>query len=862
MIRLRTLGQSDLVVGEDRDANALLSQPKRFALLCYLALPKPGVMVRRDALLGLFWPEDSEQPRVALRQALSHIRKVLGHDVIVGRGSQEVGLNPDLLWCDVAAFEQALDANDLTAAIQLYQGELLQGFYLSHDPEWEHWLDGERARLAHRYAVAMEGLAKSEVAAGNVEAAVEWWQALVRHDPYDSRYAMSLMESLEQAGDPGNALRRGQQHKEFLLENLEIVPSPEFEALVERMHAEHGPEGGPPEIERRHQWERRAQPAQYQPRPGLENTSGAGETSADATLTSTQTRPVRQWMVSGVTALVAVVLALFGAYLMIPRESVASLDPEHVVVGTFRNATGDPSLDLLGERAGHWITQGLQHASVPVTPWDVALQAWELVQEHADAGEIRNLVKALGEETGAGTVISGAIYLEGDALEFQVDVSDALRGRLLGSPPPIAGHRDAQRELIGEVQQQVMVFLAATFDERLVGLAPNLMSAAPSFEAYQAFLRGFERHTALDYEGAISDYKRALQLDPTWAQPAIRMKAAIAQGGTRAEHDSLMILLEGLWDKLSQYERAVVESFRARDNGEHKRLLVSLRQEVELAPGSPSVNNLAHELNSQNRPSEALTLILSVDFGRGWWRQWAPRWDIVSDAYHLLGEFEHELEAASRCRRLHPDYLRCREFRSRAVAAMGRTSELNGLMAEVERADSLPLLRDVMMPAIETLRANGYESASLQLAERATSWLDSRPEGHTNTLDHRSLYGKALFLAGRLDESRVTYDSLVQDFPKRVDLRAARAFVAGMNGDHALAVADNEWFALYDGSEWTEESILWFRGIVAGALGRLDEAVDLLSQADIGFEPADRIGMYYGPLRGYPPFQEWLRPKG
>ena len=165
MIRLRTLGQSDLVVGEDRDENALLSQPKRFALLCYLALPKPGVMVRRDALLGLFWPEDSEQPRVALRQALSHIRKVLGHDVIVGSGSQEVGLNPDLLWCDVAAFEQALDANDLTAAIQLYQGELLQGFHLSHDPEWEHWLDGERVRLAHRYAVAMEGLAKSEVVA-------------------------------------------------------------------------------------------------------------------------------------------------------------------------------------------------------------------------------------------------------------------------------------------------------------------------------------------------------------------------------------------------------------------------------------------------------------------------------------------------------------------------------------------------------------------------------------------------------------------------------------------------------------------------------------------------------------------------
>jgi hypothetical protein len=184
------------------------------------------------------------------------------------------------------------------------------------------------------------------------------------------------------------------------------------------------------------------------------------------------------------------------------------------------------------------------------------------------------------------------------------------------------------------------------------------------------------------------------------------------------------------------------------------------------------------------------------------------------------------------------------------------------LISEVERLDSLPFMQSVMMPAIETLRANGYEGASRQLAERAASWFENRPEGHTHTRDHRSLYAKALFFAGRLDESQETYDLLVEDFPRRVDLRVARAFVSGVNGDYVQAVADADWLEGYDGSEWTEEAILRFRGIVAGAVGRLEQAVDLLSESDTGFEVADRIGMFYGPLRGYPPFQEWLRPRG
>jgi DNA-binding SARP family transcriptional activator len=866
VIRLHTLGQIELPVGEDGDVNALLSQPKRLALLCYLAIPKPGTMFRRDTLLGVFWPEDSEYPRGALRQALSHIRKVLGPDVLVSRGSHEIGLNPDLFWCDVAAFEQALDAGNRTEAVELYNGELLTGFYLSNTPEWEHWLDGQRARLTRRFAETLEQLAIAASDSGDTQAAVRWWQKLVAYDEYDSRYAMSLMEALERSGDPANALIHGRRHKDYLLANLDIVPTPEFGTLMERMHAEHGPDFGTsvderPDRDRRARQDRRVRVEEESgPQPNEQSVEVSEPPAIESD--SKQLTMGRVWMLAGITAIVAIVIALAGSALMIRREPGVRLNQDHVVVAAFRNATGDPSLDVLGERTAHWITQGLQYASVPVTPWEVALQAWQSVREEADVGEVRNFIKALGEETGAGTVISGAIYLDGDELEIQVDVSDAWRGRLIGSPPPMFGKREFQRELIGEVQQQVMVFLAAIFDERLEGLSPDLVSRAPSFDAYQEFVRGFERHTARDYEAAIAHYKMAIELDSTWAQPAIRMKAAAFEADSPADREYVMVILEGLGDRLSQYEQAVVESFRAQDNGEREALLAALRREVELAPGSPSVNNLAIHLNRQNLPREGLQVMLSVDLERGWWRRWAPRWDLVADSYHMLGEYEQELSTAQRCSELHPDYDRCQEFRSRALAALGRAEQLNRLMDEVESQDKMSSMQGAILPAIATLKANGFDEASQNLAMRMNGWLEDRPEGEKRSVEFQECYAQTLFYAGRLVESMSVYGALVEESPERVDLRSSRAFVAALGGDAGQAAADYEWLELYDGSEWTENSVLWFQGVIAGALGRLEHAVDLLSQADRGYEAAFRIGMFYGPLRGYPPFQEWINPRG
>jgi len=238
-IELHVFGHVDLTSSNGGDPDALVAQPKRFALLCYLAIPKPGTMFRRDTLLGVFWPEgDFDRARTALRQALARIRRTLGDEVIVRRGSDEVGLNPGIFWCDVAEFEQACCANDWGKAAELYKGELLRGLFLSKAVEFEHWLDSERARLSSHYANALLKLAQDAATVGRYREAVEWWQALVRHDPFDSHYVSGLMAALNRAGDPAHALIYAKKHRELLKAELDITLPAEIKAIVHRMRSE------------------------------------------------------------------------------------------------------------------------------------------------------------------------------------------------------------------------------------------------------------------------------------------------------------------------------------------------------------------------------------------------------------------------------------------------------------------------------------------------------------------------------------------------------------------------------------------------------------------------------------------------
>src|SRR5256885_7233182 len=158
VVEFRIVGPRTLLGAGGRELTSVLAQPKRVALLAYLAAATPRRLHRRDSLLALFWPElDQEHARAALRQALHGLRHALGDGVLVTRGDEDIGLDPEEIRCDAVEFARAAEDGRLADALDLYRGDLLEGFFIRGAPEFEQWLEDERARLK---AVALPSAAQ------------------------------------------------------------------------------------------------------------------------------------------------------------------------------------------------------------------------------------------------------------------------------------------------------------------------------------------------------------------------------------------------------------------------------------------------------------------------------------------------------------------------------------------------------------------------------------------------------------------------------------------------------------------------------------------------------------------------------
>lgn len=232
MVELRLLGSTN-IVRDGSEAPSLITHPKRLALLAYLALsPAPGFR-RRDSLVALFWPElGNEHARAALRQALHVIRRSLGDDAIASRGTEEVGVGPRVVWCDAMVFERDALAGAHEAALALYAGPLLDGFFLSGAPQFEEWLEERRAGLGARAARGAWSLASAAERTGDSAAAVHWARRAFAMTPDDEVSLALLLGTLVRAGDRCGAMREYERFARRLRREYGIEPAPATQAVL------------------------------------------------------------------------------------------------------------------------------------------------------------------------------------------------------------------------------------------------------------------------------------------------------------------------------------------------------------------------------------------------------------------------------------------------------------------------------------------------------------------------------------------------------------------------------------------------------------------------------------------------------
>src|SRR5437762_3326013 len=232
MLELRTLGGLSITV-DGAVANGAATQRKTLALLALLAATKHGIS--RDKLVAYLWPEsDAAHGRNLLRQACYALRRDLGAPELVF-GATELRLNPDVVNSDVRLFQDAVERGDHAAAVALFTGPFLDGFFLSEAEEFERWVEGERTRLANVVSRALQLLAREAGDAGRFQAEAEHWRQLTRIDPFSARAAIGIMQALDRAGERGSALQHGDTYQARVRKELGAEPPAELIALTERL---------------------------------------------------------------------------------------------------------------------------------------------------------------------------------------------------------------------------------------------------------------------------------------------------------------------------------------------------------------------------------------------------------------------------------------------------------------------------------------------------------------------------------------------------------------------------------------------------------------------------------------------------
>lgn len=237
-LRLSVLGHTELHGAGEGAGVALIQQPKRLALLAYLALVTADGYRRRDSIVAMFWPElDQMHGRLQFRKALHALRKALGPDAIGIRGDEEVRLEP-VVWCDAVAFRRHLEAREWSEALALFRGDLLDGLFPGGVGQaFDDWLAEQRRSLRLDAARAAWECSGREDLAGRRAEALVMARRAAELDAEGEESVRRYIALLDRYGDRGTALRVFADWERRLASEYGVAPAPETRWLGRRIHA-------------------------------------------------------------------------------------------------------------------------------------------------------------------------------------------------------------------------------------------------------------------------------------------------------------------------------------------------------------------------------------------------------------------------------------------------------------------------------------------------------------------------------------------------------------------------------------------------------------------------------------------------
>lgn len=851
MIELTLLGPHVLRTSDGRELTSLPAQPKRFALLAYLALGAGAGYHRRDSLAALFWPElDQFAARRALRNTLYHLREALGDEVIVVSGGDAIAIDPDVLTCDATRLAAAVAAGRFEEAVECFRGELLAGLHVPNAGEaFEEWLSLERRRTVELVLRALRSLVDRDESAGDQASAARWARRACELAPDDEGWLRRTMALLERGSDTGDALRMYERYAQRLSAEFDAAPSAETRELASRLRV-----GAAPAIA--HGIAHAVAPSSpaadvpaIQPPPR----ATAPPPSPTNPLRARRSKRTLVW-VSAIGA--ALAIALIGAAANARRVHA---DPPRVrvLVTVFDDRTGDARLRSLGRMTQDWLVRRIVRAHLV----DVVDQRSVFTQVHEAAAPTTNPIE-LARRTGASLIVSGAYDRSGDSLLVQATVVDARTSDVLRAVGPIVADDRDPVPGIDALGSRVATALASIVDVRAthdLGHATEM----PRFEAYQAYVDGWDAYWHGDGVASESLFVRAARLDTEFIPAIVAAAVPAANSNGCATVDSLARVLARTQtarrQSVDRVDELTMRIADARCRGRNDEMLRLTLERADLEPGDAGAQMSAAAAASwANRPAKVLELLgqvnPAVDLAWSTDTTHFAYWGSMTEALHMLGRYRDELAAADHVPVAAP--LTRVWLRGSALAALSRPEELlalldSSLTLSVETTNDLGLApftdgrpQYTVTPAwvvnwiARELVTHGDTATARQAALRADEWYRGRPAAERATIEEQLVESWSLEVLHRFADAERVARALVAIDSTNVDFRGELAGLAAERGETALADSLDRWLAAQSPARvsWTASL---YRARLAALSGRPDSAMARLREAfDLGIWPS------------------------
>jgi adenylate cyclase len=590
------------------------AQRQRVALLALLATSRSGA-VSREKLIGCLWPDaEPARGRHLLSNGIYVLRQALGDDAVLAAGDA-VRLNARRVQCDVQEFMAATAAAEFSRAAECYSGPLLDGFYLPATPDFEHWLEEERSRLAQLYAGVLESLAEEHGRGGDHRGAAEWWRRRAAADPCCARVALRLMQAMAAAGDVSAALQHARVYERLLATEFDLPPDPSVLAYADSLRSNRSASPRP------------ATPAAVPPAaeapPLVQETTPPVAGSSSPAPARPPTR--RLALATGATVLLGLVALLAARdppaeHQQPPLRSIAVLPLADISAGGgyeyFSDGITDELINTLARVEGFRVAARTSVYSLNGARLSVREVARQLAVEHVLEGSVRRNDRQVRVSVqlihgATGFPVWGATYDRplDDIFALQVEIARAISAALelrLGSPMLlVAGTTSAE-----------------AYDLYLQGryhwAYGSVADAASQDRAVEFYRRAIDRDSAyaLAWAGLADAYSHANQVEQATAA-AVR---AVALDSTLAEALTALAYVRGFFE----WNWA---------DAEHQ-----LARAIELNPGyTPAYLRRANLYAALGRSDEAIAdverasarepLSFLVSYNRGLVYYWVGRYD-------------------------------------------------------------------------------------------------------------------------------------------------------------------------------------------------------------------------------------------